>query len=54
MSRQRRMAIDAGVIRLAAHHFDGDHVDRRMIMPAASVGIDIEPSNFRSYEVSMG
>jgi len=54
MSCQRRMALKAGVIHLAALHFDRDHVDRRMIMPAAGVVIDIEPSNFRSHEVSIG
>jgi hypothetical protein len=40
------MAVFAGVVSGAAFHFDGDDVERRVVVKAASLRIEVEAANF--------
>ena len=40
------VAIIAGVVSSAAFHFDGDDVERGVVMEAAGLGIEVEAADF--------
>jgi hypothetical protein len=42
------VAVFAGVIDAAAFHFDGNDVERRVVVEAASLGIEVEAADFGS------
>ena len=42
------MAVFASVVNAAAFHFDGDDVQRRVVVKATGVWVEMEGTNFRS------
>lgn len=42
------VAVFAGVVDAAAFHFDGDDVQRGLVMDAAGLRIEIQPADFRN------
>ena len=41
MAREGVVTIFAGVVGGAAFHFDGDNVERRVVMEAAGLGVEV-------------
>ena len=48
MAGQDVVAVLAGVVKAAAFHFDGDDVERRMVMKAAGFRIEIQAADIGS------
>jgi hypothetical protein len=46
MGGEGLVAVFAGVVDAAAFHFDGDDVERGVVMEAAGLGIELEAADF--------